>query len=339
MANPAKVRTVDGQWVDLAVQVPDLNSYAYLPTTPVSGFRNKIINGGFDIWQRGTSFAHQVYNADRWIDISDVNSTISKQSFTLGAAPVSGYEGTYYLRHTRTSGGTYSINEQRIEDVRTFAGQTVTLSYWARVSSGTIINDPTIIQAFGSGGSAAVTASSTAVTVTTSWQRFSHTFNIPSISGKTIGAGSSLTARVYRYVGSSAVTFDIWGVQLEAGSVATPFEQRPIQTEIWLCQRYFQRLPNTQGVCTSNSTVLVTHYLTQPMAKTPVISSTGSLNAQADGFGTNSTQSSFTKSGEFNTPESIYVTIGNFSGLTQGRPITVGVIANNSHCLTADAEL
>ena len=89
--------------------------------------------------------------------------------------------------------------------------------------------------------------------LTTSWQKFTVTVNIPSISGKTLGsnnddflglyfwldAGSDYNSRT-NSLGQQSGTFDIAQVQLEAGSVATPFEMRPIGTELALCQRYYQ---------------------------------------------------------------------------------------------------
>jgi hypothetical protein len=215
--------------------------------------KNKIINGDFSVWQRGTSFTltNEAYTADRFKTQTDKTGTISRQTFTAGTAPVAGYESQFYLRSALNAVGSYYILNQPVEDVRTFAGSTITLSFWARVSSGTVSNAPEIVQNFGSGGSASVTTTPAGQTITTTWQRFSVSVAIPSITGKTIGTSSSLEIRVLRFVSAAAATIDIWGVQLEYGSKATPFQTASggsPQAELAMCQRYFQRWSLTQFV-------------------------------------------------------------------------------------------
>ena len=210
--------------------------------------KNAIINGAFNVWQRGTgtftkTTGAEVYTADRWVISNDAGTiTCAQQTFTPGTAPVAGYEGQFFARITTTASSSNALYLiQKIEDVRAFAGQTVTLSYWAKVSSGTVTNSPLAIQAFGSGGSGDVVTSLSSSTITTAWTRFTHTVAIPSISGKTVGTSSSLQMQVLR-VGVSA-TIDIWGVQVEAGSVATAFQTASgsLGGELALCQRYYWR--------------------------------------------------------------------------------------------------
>jgi hypothetical protein len=207
--------------------------------------KNKIINGAFDNWQRGTSFTitNESYTSDRFKTQTDKTGTVSRQTFTPGTAPVAGYEGQYYLRSALNAVGSYYLLNQPIENVQTFAGQTVTLSFWARVSSGTVSNAPEMTQNFGSGGSGAVTTSLSGQTFTTDWQRFSVSVAVPSVSGKTIGTSSALEFKIIRFVSASAATIDIWGVQVEAGSVATAFQTATgtIQGELAACQRYYFR--------------------------------------------------------------------------------------------------
>jgi len=219
--------------------------------------KNAIINGNFGIWQRGTgSFAANAYNADRWISISDATVAATQQSFTAGTAPVAGYEGTFFLRTAKSAGGSYVIEEQRVEDVRVFAGQTVTLSFWAKADA-TVTTAPVLVQYFGSGGSASVDTSLTSAVLTTSWARYSMTVAVPSISGKTIGTGSYLGVRPVRAITASATTIDIWGVQLEYGSKATPFDTATatLATELAACQRYYLKSYNqeTAPATASNS--------------------------------------------------------------------------------------
>jgi hypothetical protein len=213
--------------------------------------KNKIINGDFGVWQRGTSAAIPNATFARLADRFHIfmngtfSATQSQETFTPGTAPVSGYEGQYFWRNTISSITSISLNRfgQKIEDVRTFAGQTVTVSFWAKAGANASWT-PQLVQEFGSGGSAAVFASGSAVSVTTSWQRFTQTISVPSISGKTIGAGSCLTFIIDMPL-SGAQTNDVWGVQVEVGSVATPFQTASggsIQGELAMCQRYYQRI-------------------------------------------------------------------------------------------------
>lgn len=135
---------------------------------------------------------------------------------------------------------TFTQLGQRIEDVRTYAGQTVTISFWAKAASALSLT-PYLEQNFGSGGSASVYTSGTAASVTTSWQRFTATVSVASISGKTIGTSSFLN--FYFLTSTLSTNIDIWGVQIEAGSVATAFQTATgtLQGELAACQRYYEK--------------------------------------------------------------------------------------------------
>ena len=223
-------------------------------------FRNKIINGNFDIWQRETSQTSAGYgSADRWNnDHSGSSKTASQQAFTLGQTEVPG-NPKYYLRHVVTSvsgSGNYCLTQQKIEGVSTLAGKTATLSFWAKADSNKNIATE-FSQFFATGGSPSSTVNGIGVTthsLTTSWQKFTTTVSIPSISGKTLGtngndylhlviwfdSGSTYSSR-NNSLGQQSGTFDIAQVQLEIGTAATPFEHRPIGMELSLCQRYYQK--------------------------------------------------------------------------------------------------
>jgi hypothetical protein len=199
---------------------------------------------------------------DRWRTNITGNGTctFSAQTFTLGTAPVVGYEGTNFISiattgQTGTNPRTVLI--QRIESVRTYANQTVTVSFWAKADSGTPSTSLELAQNFGTGGSpsSAVTAIGvTKFTLSTSWTRYTATINVPSISGKTLGtnddnffqialwtsAGTDNNSRTDS-LGIQTATISFWGVQLEAGSVATAFQTATgtLQGELAACQRYY----------------------------------------------------------------------------------------------------
>jgi hypothetical protein len=223
---------------------------------PLAGFRNAIINGNFDIWQRGTSFTASEYGADRWVHArTGTTHTVTRQAFTLGQTAVPG-EPEYFCRTVVSSvagAANYDILAQRIEDVRTFAGQQITISFWAKADAtkNIAIN---MVQNFGTGGSpsANVGISGTKVSIGTTFQKVTVTATLPSISGKTLGTDNNhfLYLNIWFDAGSifngdtdslgqQSGTFDIAQVQIEPGPVATPFEQRPIGTELSLCQRYY----------------------------------------------------------------------------------------------------
>jgi hypothetical protein len=130
---------------------------------------------------------------------------------------------------------------QRIEDVTTLAGQTVNVSFWAKADASRALT-LTVLQFFGSGGSSLVTPVSAGVlgNATTSWQRFTYSFSMPQITGKTVGAGSFVDIGID--MPASALTIDFWGFQVEVGSKATPFQTATgtLQGELDACMRYYQ---------------------------------------------------------------------------------------------------
>ena len=233
--------------------------------SPVQSFRNKIINGNFDYWQRQTSNTNVVtgqYVADRWINIKTGTPilNISQQLFTTGQTAVPN-EPTYFYR-ANTVSSTGSANgmfiAQRVESARTLAGQTATLSFYAKADASKNVAVE-FVQNFGTNGSAEANGVNvTTFSLTSSWQQFKTTVTLPSISGKTVDtananflavnfwldAGSTFNTRT-NSLGQQSGNFDFSQVQLEAGSVATPFEIRPISTELALCQRYYNKSYDT----------------------------------------------------------------------------------------------
>ena len=305
--------------------------------------KNKIINGDFGIWQRGTSFNPAGVGfflfADRWrsYTYSASATTASQQTFTAGTAPVAGYEGTFFGRVVSTNTFAY-FSYNGIENVRTFAGQTVTLSYWAKSASAQTLNEVQVSQYFGSTGSAAVATTLTAPSITTSWVRYTHTFAMPSISGKTISGGND--GVFINIKGAINNALDMWGFQLEYGSKATPFQTASggsPQAELAMCQRYYQasglQSYYTTGSVNNTTDTVFAYQLIQTMRVSPTItiSATGDFNLQPSAIAI----SSFTSATSTASKWSFYTTSA--SVLTAGQSKTLfGATANSNIQFSAE---
>jgi len=209
------------------------------------GRRNLIINGDFQINQRGNGSGVSdagYIGVDRWRAFIGTSSTLyfTHQSFANGHSDV-GRDLRHYLKFDwlGTGSAQTKILSQRLEDVQTGNGQKVTLSFWGRTEQA---DDCKIglTQVFGSGGSSTVDHLSGTLDLTTGWQYFTHTFDLTSTSGKTIGTNSSLRLEFIFGPATLNSYFEVAGVQLEVGKVATPFEHRSYGEELALCQRYYQ---------------------------------------------------------------------------------------------------
>jgi hypothetical protein len=268
--------------------------------------KNAVINGAFNVWQRGTTFTNPAgdsYTADRFMidygTAAPTSNSVTRQTFTPGTAPVAGYEGAFFFRSTLTTVGTTSrlSIHHKIENVQTYAGQTVTLSFFAKADSARSLGG-FIQQNFGSGGSTTVSTAITTQSVTTAWTRFSMQVTVPSISGKTIGTSSFLNIRLDQAVAAGSV-LELWGLQLEAGSVVTAFQTATgtLQGELAACQRYYYEkggdaLYEYHTIQANSSTTESFSILTLPvqMRVTP----SASVSAAGDFASTSSTGSTIT---------------------------------------------
>ena len=218
--------------------------------------RNKIINGDFRVAQRGTSFSgtSTEYTVDRWRFLNagvSASKTVSQQTVTQGQTDFPPDTINFVNVSAGSVSGTgFASFDQPIEDVRTLAGQTVTVSFWAKGSTAGTVKI-SIFNYFGGGGTATTSADTVtgSVSITTSWARYSVTLSVPNFSGKTLGSGHAndihfvLYADSTQFMGAASYTgtLSLANVQLEVGSVATPFERRPYGLELALCQRYYEQ--------------------------------------------------------------------------------------------------
>lgn len=224
-----------------------------------AGLKNRVINGRFQIYTRGTT-GSEGYVADRFRVLrvgNNVTNGQSRQSFTLGQTAVPN-EPTYFHRvqsNQIAGAGNYTLFNHPIESVRTLAGQPAVLSFWAKADATKVITVE-IVQDFGTGGSSSAQTTGigvTKLTLSTSWQKFTIPVTLPSIFGKVLGtnkddnvsinwwlsAGSNFDARTLT-LGQQSGVFDFADVQFEPGSIATAIDQRSIAVERELCSRYCQ---------------------------------------------------------------------------------------------------
>ncbi len=211
------------------------------PIPPFVAGKNKIINGDFSIWQRGTSFTSSIvneYSVDRWrTEGNSLSTVISRQSFTSGQTDVPN-NPVYFCRVTTNSSissGQYWAFMQRIEtpsDMFAEASTTLTLSFWAKSVSGTIAANTFT---FGD-----LVSSTGNPTITTSWQKIVYTYTTASSSY----SGFYPLYLINLSSGKPAISIDIANVQLEIGSSSTPFTTATgtIQGELAACQRYYARI-------------------------------------------------------------------------------------------------
>jgi hypothetical protein len=212
---------------------------------------NVIINGAFDFWQRGTSFGTATsgnYYPDRGIFVNNGSGfvvNITRESFTTGTT-LGNNESEFFYRYNQTTAGTSATittaYAQRIENIRTLANKTITISAYIKTDTPRSLNF-LVGFAAGTGGSGApASITGPSFTTSTSWQRYSFTTTIPSLTGATLGAGNNMSLQI-RAANNITQTIDVWGVQLEEGSTSTPLRRNAIslQGELAACQRYYYR--------------------------------------------------------------------------------------------------
>ena len=283
--------------------------------------KNKVINGAFDNWQRGTSFTFAGtggYASDRFLADSGSGGTVAvtRQTFTAGQTDVP--NAVYFYQAAYSVSGTNPvIISTRLEDVNTLAGQTATFSFYAKVNTGTQSITPRYVQDFGSGGSATVVTNMTAQTLTTSWQRFTITSTIPSVSGKTIGTSSYLRLDLLAAT-SGTLTYQIANIQLEASNTATAFQTSTgnFASELAACQRYFTTSATSiySANVTSGSTYATNYFFPVQMRTSPTV--TPSIVANSGFPATNPSASSIGALGGYMTAVSNATTTAGYYSFT-----------------------
>jgi hypothetical protein len=239
------------------------------------GFRNRIINGDMRIDQRNagasvTLTSVGVYTVDRWSGVEDTDGGMTAQQDT--SAPtgfVNSLKFTTTTADATLAATQYASCVQKIEgtNVADLAwgsanAKTITISFWVRSSlTGTFGG------AINNSGSTRSYPFTYSISVADTWEQ-----KFVTIAGDTsgtwltttgiglqvvfgLGVGSTYSGTAGAWAGANYLsatgatsvigtlnaTWYITGVQLEVGSVATPFERRPFGLELELCQRYYEK--------------------------------------------------------------------------------------------------
>lgn len=252
------------------------NNWVAAPT--YSSWRNRIINGDMRIVQRGIAAvsADAAFPVDRWRYYNGTSATASAQQSS--DAPT-GFSNSY--RMTVTTGATataaqYAQMSQSIEGTNivdlgwgTASAKPITLSFWVKSSlAGTycvsIRNSaanrtyiaPYTISGAGwqrktltiPGDTSGTWLSDTGIGIRVLWDwGTGSNFATPTANAWVAGNFAYATGNQANLIGTTGATFHLTGVQLEPGEIATPFELRPIQTELDLCRRYYVKMNSTNG--------------------------------------------------------------------------------------------
>ena len=315
--------------------IPMWNGSSWSGVPASTDFRNRIINGTMERDQRNSGASGSTangYTIDRWGILSALGSSkglwgqnLNGVTSAVGFPSYLGFQSSSAYSVTSSDYFTFYqyIEAANIEDFAwgTANAQTVTLSFRVYSSltgtfGGSISNySATRSYPFSYIVSAANTWTTISVTVpgdtggtwVMSGNGGSLEVRFGLGSGSTyVGAAGAWAAGNYiqptgtvSVVGTSSATFYVTGVQLEVGSVATPFERRPIGVETTLCQRYFQKLGGSAnydfgvyGYAPAASASIVVPVPITPMRASPtatVVGSWASTNLNALNVNTGAT--------------------------------------------------
>ena len=334
--------------------------------------RNKIINGAMTIDERNAGAAVTLgatasFPVDRWKSHEDTDGSATAQQ--VSDAPA-GFSNSIKVTVTSTdaslTGLQYFDVRQQIEGYNiadlsfgTAAAKAVTISFWVKSSvTGTYgggISNGAFNRSypFTYSISAADTWEYKTITISGdtsgTWTTTNGTgmylfFNLGSgpdyagTAGQWNAAGDLAATGTTNLIATSGATFYLTGVQLEAGDTATPFEHRSYGDELALCQRYYQTTDAVTFTGTLATVVVGTLQFRTQMRAAPTVGLTASFKI-TDTFASDYTQSVANVSITANciTSSGAQMGMGNFSGLTAGRPYLS--IPNETGLMTLSAEL
>jgi hypothetical protein len=297
---------------------------------PVSGGKNFLVNGGMDFNQRGSAAVSAVnaYCLDRWYVSgfgSGANNSFGQIGTVDGPANFKNY--LRYGQGTGTANTNFFLS-QSLEtlNVIPLQGKAVTFSFWYRTATpftstwqAQIVTSTSTDQNINNLYiGASVTAASVVIPNSTSW-RYAQITGTISSTATSLAVGFVTTGNVV-----ANATFDVTGLQLEVGSVATPFARAggTLQGELALCQRYYQTVSAFTGIGAGTTYVISQIQFPVKMRTSPSVAASGAItitDTVASDYTQSSSNATITNSNRVSS-DGISVTNGNFTGLTTYRP-------------------
>ncbi|WP_252237434.1 hypothetical protein [Clostridium sp. ZBS17] len=238
---------------------------------------NLLINGDFQVWQRGTNFNvannRFIYTSDRWCGISNFqNSTIKK-------------DGEYIKFEINEVGNGDDFNIlQGLESMNVIPlrNRKVTLSLDIKKYSNMLSGDIAINIYCGTGTDELLANTNrVAFDKVISYSELSETPKRFNLSTELPNNVSSLCVVIrcgsrYGNKPNNGASFGVKNVKLELGSVATPFIPRSYGEELVLCQRYYQRY-TTKGAVYDTNNLIINEMFTVSMRTRPTVKITNDI--------------------------------------------------------------
>lgn len=349
-------------WID--TNSPGLDGTAYQISN-----RNGMHNGGMRVSQRGASGAGSTAattagfsGMDRWLAYRAAFAaglTWSQQSASLP----SGFANSLRVQRDNANAGTgacWVTQTFENEASSKYQGAPVVLSFWAKAGANFSAASSALSVSLKSGAGTEVTAVttsgpafvttdtaeiSTTVTLTTSWQRFVVT---------SAGLSASLTQIAVSFgftpTGTASTNdwFEITGVQLETGPTVTPYENRPIQQDVAICQRYYYRItgqsstgsPIGVGLASATTTAIINCKFPVTMRGIPTLAISGNSGVVAsNGIGGAVTATGVALNASFQSPDAVLITFTAASGYTANQPSLGWVVSGTTNWMGFSAEI
>jgi len=259
---------------------------------------NLLINGNFDVWQRGSPFFAGGFTADRWYMISNGGNQASRLAGNIGLDNASNC-----IRLKTLSSGSYPVLSQAIDSDTTLdiRGKTLTFSFYAKKPSDSNWSGPVYGNVYYSpnfdnisnGKIEIIDAKfSGSLTSADTWTLFKNSFSVPTNA-------STLLVEIYPSGGlANNSIIDIGRAKLEIGNVVSNFKPITYNEELTKCKRFYQKVDATlkagTGAGKSSRKFGINIPLpVPPRSSNPKISISQNNNILIDSFSASITENSY----------------------------------------------